>query len=189
VREAARPLINCESNYSNQQLQAITFNNMSPTIAAKKLKQRCRQQEAARRSLRLRTPGQAVPRSILRRAGELRPNNRSVVFSATCTAHPFDNTLEPQWVTRTFPEEVQAVVVMAVVEEVQFVQREEEEEVQFDDAGHVPADPIVPRKGVSLQRELAALRSDLGVYWNKTSSRLRRSHRVSKAPERFVPSF
>ena len=159
---------------------------MSSRVSVKKLKQRCRQQEAARRSLR--TPGQAVPRSILRRAGEQRSNNRSVVFSATCTARPFDNTLEPQWVTRTFPEEVQAVVVMAVVEEVQFLQREEEEEVQFDDAGHVPADPVVPRKGVSMQREIAALRSDLGVYWSKTSSRLR-SRRVSKAPERFVPSF
>ena len=154
-------------------------------FSVKKIKQRCRQQEAARRSLRLRTPGQAVPRSILRRAGELRSINRSVVFSATCTAHPFDKTLEPQWATRTFPEEVQPLVV----EEVKFVPREEEEEVQFDDAGHVPADPIVPRKGVSMQREIAALRSDLGVYWSKTSSRLRRSRRVSKAPERFVPSF
>jgi ribulose kinase len=162
-----------------------TVYNMS-RVSVKKLKQRCRQQEAARRSLR--TPGQAVPRSILRRAGELRSNNRSVVFSATCTARPFDKTMEPHWVTHTFPEEVQAVVVMAVVEEVQFLQREEEEEVQFDDAGHVPADPIVPRKR-ALQRELAALRSDLGVYWGKTSSRLRRSRRVSKAPERFIPTF
>jgi hypothetical protein len=114
------------------------------------------------------------------------------VFSATCTALPFDKTMEPHWATRTFPEEVQPLVVVVVEEEeVQFVPGDEEEEVQvqFDDAVHVSADPIMPRKGVSLQRELAALRSDLGVYWGKTSSRLRRSRRVSKAPERFVPSF
>jgi hypothetical protein len=98
--------------------------------------------------------------------------------------------MEPHWATRTFPEEVQPLVVVEE-EEAQFVPGEDEEEVQvqFDDAGHVPADPIVPRKGVSVQRELAALHSDLGVYWSKTSSRLRRSRRVSRAPERFLPSF
>ena len=132
---------------------------MSSSFAFKKQQQRSRQQEAARRSTR--TPSQeAAPRSILRRAGQQRVNNRNVKISATCTARAFDKTLPPHCVKRTFLEEVQSVVV----------------------------EGRVSRKGSSLQREVAALSSDLGVYRSEPSPRrLRRSRRATKAPERFVP--
>jgi len=77
-------------------------------------------------------------------------------------------------------------VAVAVEEEVQFEpQEEEEEEVQFEDVVHV-SNMIAPRKRrASLQRELAALGSELGVYWCET--RLRRSGRVRREPVRFEP--
>ena len=76
-------------------------------------------------------------------------------------------------------------VVVAVEEEVQFEPQEEEEEVQFEDVVHV-SNMIAPRKRrASLQRELAALGSELGVYWCET--RLRRSGRVRREPVRYEP--
>ena len=170
-------------------------------LSLKKIKLHSRRQEAARRS---RAPvGQQpapAPRSgsILRRSGQQRCNNRNVVFGLTYTTLAFDET-------HTFPQEVHCIpilpgsklepVVEEVVEEVVEVPRappEEETNLQFDDdAGDKPAEPIVPRKRVSLKRELAALSCDLGVFWSTTTPprRLRRSRRSSKAPERFSPSF
>jgi hypothetical protein len=76
------------------------------------------------------------------------------------------------------------VAVAVEEEEVQFEPQEEEEEVQFD-VVHV-SNMIAPRKRrASLQRELAALGSELGVYWCET--RLRRSGRVRREPVRFEP--
>jgi hypothetical protein len=76
-------------------------------------------------------------------------------------------------------------VAVAVEEEVQFEPQEEEEEVQFEDVVHV-SNMIAPRKRrASLQRELAALGSELGVYWCET--RLRRSGRVRREPVRYEP--
>eukprot|EP00984_Skeletonema_dohrnii_P021672 scaffold10865_cov89-Skeletonema_dohrnii-CCMP3373.AAC.1 len=80
-----------------------------------------------------------------------------------------------------FDEPDVVVAAVAVEEEVQFEPQEEEEE----DVVHV-SNMIAPRKRrASLQRELAALGSELGVYWCET--RLRRSGRVRREPVRFEP--
>eukprot|EP00984_Skeletonema_dohrnii_P020597 scaffold10082_cov151-Skeletonema_dohrnii-CCMP3373.AAC.1 len=86
-----------------------------------------------------------------------------------------------------FDEPDVVVAAVAVEEEVQFEPQDEEEEVQFEfeDVVHV-SNMIAPRKRrASLQRELAALGSELGVYWCET--RLRRSGRVRREPVRFEP--
>jgi hypothetical protein len=79
-----------------------------------------------------------------------------------------------------------------VEEFVEFAPQEETvDEVQFNDVGQVPTDPVVLRsRRTSLQREAAALSCDLGTYWSEASPRrLRRSTRARKQPDRFIPSF
>ena len=61
--------------------------------------------------------------------------------------------------------------------------------MQFEDAGHVPEESVEQRKRTAMGREVAALSSNLGVYWKAAPRRLRRSRRSTKAPERFVPTF
>jgi hypothetical protein len=65
------------------------------------------------------------------------------------------------------------------------------DEVQFNDVGLEPTDPVVLRgRKTSLQRETAALSGNLGAYWSRASPRrLRRSSRARKQPDRFIPSF
>jgi hypothetical protein len=86
-------------------------------------------------------------------------------------------------------EEVLMEETYRVEEVVGFVPQEEE--VEFNDVGHVPTDPVVLRsRRTSLQREAAALSCDLGTYWSEASPRrLRRSTRARKRPDRFIPSF
>jgi len=68
--------------------------------------------------------------------------------------------------------------------------QEEEEGVQFEDAGHVPEESVEQRKRTAMGREVAGLAGDLGVYWSQAAPRrLRRSRRSTRAPERFVPTF
>jgi len=90
-------------------------------------------------------------------------------------------------------EEVRMEETHRVEEVVEFAPQEEEtvDEVQYNDVGHVPADPVVLRsRRTSLQREAAALSCDLGTYWSEASPRrLRRSTRARKQPDRFIPSF
>jgi len=67
---------------------------------------------------------------------------------------------------------------------------EEEEGVQFEDAGHMPEESVEQRKRTSMGSEIAALSGNLGVYWSQAAPRrLRRSRRSTRAPERFVPTF
>ena len=107
------------------------------------------------------------------------------MFTATCTAQPFHHTLAPESVLVAYEEEVQELE-LPHVEEAQ----EEEEGVQFEDAGHVPEESVEQRKRTAMGREVAALSSNLGVYWSQAAPRrLRRSRRSTKAPERFVPTF
>ena len=142
---------------------------------------RTRQQTAAavRRSPR-RTPSQRVgPPSILR-SGQQRNNIRRVMFTATCTAQPFHHTLAPESVLVAYDEEV-TEMELPHVEERQA--QEEEEGVQFEDAGQ-------SKRGASMECEVAGLDGDLGVYWSQAAPRrLRRSRRSTRAPERFVPTF
>jgi predicted nucleic acid binding AN1-type Zn finger protein len=65
------------------------------------------------------------------------------------------------------------------------------DEVQFNDVGLEPTDPVILRgRKTSLQRETAALSCNLGAYWSRASPRrLRRSSRARKQPDRFIPSF
>eukprot|EP00985_Skeletonema_marinoi_P010692 scaffold5011_cov118-Skeletonema_marinoi.AAC.1 len=145
---------------------------------------RTRQQTAAavRRSPR-RTPSQSGPPSILR-SGQQRNNIRRVMFTATCTAQPFHHTLAPESVLVAYDEEV-TEIELPHVEERQA--QEEEEGVQFEDAGHVPEESVEQRKRTAMGREVAGLASDLGVYWSAAAPRrLRRSRRSTRAPERFV---
>eukprot|EP00985_Skeletonema_marinoi_P002492 scaffold1033_cov141-Skeletonema_marinoi.AAC.21 len=154
-------------------------------VSFRTLRQSTRQQAAVRRSPR-RTPSQRVgPPSILR-SGQQRNNIRRVMFTATCTSQPFHHTLAPDSVLVAYEEEVLELELPHVEVEAQ----EEEEGVQFEDAGHVPEESVEQRKRTAMGREVAALSSNLGVYWSQaTHRRLRRSRRSTKAPERFVPTF
>ena len=65
-----------------------------------------------------------------------------------------------------------------------------EEDGQMEDVHVEEAQVPRGRKKTALQREAAALGCDLGSYWSKASPRrLRRSTRVRKQPDRFIPSF
>ena len=77
-----------------------------------------------------------------------------------------------------YEEEVQELELPHVEEP-----REEEEGVQFEDAGQ-------SKRGASMECEVAGLDGDLGVYWSQAAPRrLRRSRRSTRAPERIVPTF
>lgn len=62
--------------------------------------------------------------------------------------------------------------------------QKEEEGVQFgNDAGPLAEEPIEQRKLTGLRREVAALASQLGGYWDVDTS----VRRVRKKPDRFMP--
>lgn len=65
------------------------------------------------------------------------------------------------------------------------------EEVQLNDVGLRPADPVVLQgRKTTLQRETAALSDNLGAYWSRASPRcLTRSSRARKQPDRFISLF
>ena len=91
-------------------------------------------------------------------------------------------------------------VVEAEEEVVDFASWQEEapieEEVRVEEGGQMEdvhvEEAQMPRgrKTTTLQREAAALSCELGLYWSKVSPRcLRRSTRVGKQPDHFIPSF
>eukprot|EP00986_Skeletonema_menzelii_P002044 scaffold556_cov144-Skeletonema_menzelii.AAC.13 len=144
----------------------------------KKLKQRSRRTAAAARRPSARGP------SILLRRNRQRNNIRSVQFSTTCTAKPFDRKFPAEKLVSGFREEVQLIPIQLlpfVVEE-EAQPQEEEEGVQFgDEGGHEPAEPIEQRKRAGgLRREVASLASQLGGYWDVDTS----VRRARKKPER-----
>eukprot|EP00984_Skeletonema_dohrnii_P013290 scaffold5483_cov70-Skeletonema_dohrnii-CCMP3373.AAC.1 len=156
-------------------------------VSFRTLRSHTRQQAAVLSPRPRRTPSQPVgPPSILR-SGQQRNNIRRVMFTATCTAQPFHHTLAPESVLVAYEEEV-TEMELPHAEERQA--QEEEEGVQFEEAGHVPEESVEQRKRTAMGREVAGLAGDLGKYWSQaTPRRLRRSRRSTKAPERFVPTF
>lgn len=174
-------LIKSPSNYIEEHHRQIIIEASNNMIAMKKLKQRSRRTAAAARRPSARGP------SILLRRNRQRNNIRSVQFSTTCTAKPFDRKFPAEKLVSGFREEVQLIPIQLlpfVVEE-EAQPQEEEEGVQFgDEGGHEPAEPIEQRKRAGgLRREVASLASQLGGYWDVDTS----VRRVRKKPDRFMP--
>mmetsp|Transcript_17006 Transcript_17006/g.27915 ORF Transcript_17006/g.27915 Transcript_17006/m.27915 type:complete len:144 (-) Transcript_17006:78-509(-) len=122
-----------------------------------------------------------APSSILRRPDRQRNNTRRIEFSTICTAKPFDKQQPPENLVSGFPEVEQQIPCVVVVEA---QPQKEEEGVQFgNDAGPLAEEPIEQRKLTGLRREVAALASQLGGYWDVDTS----VRRVRKKPDRFMP--
>lgn len=135
-------------------------------------------QQRSRRSAAAAAP---APSSILRRPDRQRNNTRRIEFSTICTAKPFDKQQPPKNLVSGFPEVEQQIPCVEVVEA---QPQKEEEGVQFgNDAGPLAEEPIEQRKLTGLRREVAALASALGGYWDVDTS----VRRVRKKPDRFVP--
>jgi hypothetical protein len=124
-------------------------------ISFRTLRQRTRQQATVRRSPR-RTPSQPVgPPSILRRDGQQRNNNRRVMYGSAVSPHSSSGECAGG---------VRGRSAGAGVTSLEQEAQEEEECVQFEDAGHVPKESVEQRKRTPMGREVAALSGNLGVY-------------------------